>query len=507
MPPIITGKTSKPLKNQPKKPDFLAAYRAGEWLGVQDTIYYALRAQGVGSAIAASTSNKIAGSELSWSKLIRLINGGLKYPVLDRTFMIIPGSDWSLSFSPVERPVTKKDEHGNVMVDKRGKELYVRDAAKKVMYAPVFDENGDPVLAPVINFRVGIDNLPLRLTCERFHGKGARSRNVILNHLAAMGASVGDVNTDQKKTRRKKPLDADEVAAIIKTGWHRGAITIRRVCERAGAKTSWQAIIAYHSPRPDKNTETDAVVAVHRGIANFLTVAVLYPNRDKPWFPHAFSGDGIVRSKVMFGAERDRARRRGGGVGRRARNRLMAKVGDKERRLSSLHCWRAAAWLQRIIEEVNPKLVILDDFSTPIVSDSGESLPGMITRFPFAQLKLKVIDAITRRAGVEVIEVPSKYVSVQCPVCNNTDQGNIHKRAGVRCIPHLERDDRNAGTFVESGEFHCTMCHTVGDLDRIAALNLLIRVGDPDGKLRKGLWRYYEQINRVKEAEKKKKVG
>ena len=116
--------------------------------------------------------------------------------------------------------------------------------------------------------------------------------------------------------------------------------------------------------------------------------------------------------------------------------------------------------------------VVIDNFRSFDPDQPGPPWEPYVRNWPWANLLGKVIDAITRRAGVQIEERSCVYISQRCPDCGATAPANIVKTPVIR------------GVDVERGLFKCTACGYRGDVDTVAALNLGAHLGfKPPGRV------------------------
>jgi predicted Zn-ribbon and HTH transcriptional regulator len=179
-----------------------------------------------------------------------------------------------------------------------------------------------------------------------------------------------------------------------------------------------------------------------------------------------FSGHDIVKLKHQLYARKrlvqyDLTSRPHKGRGAKRHYKALARFNDKERRATMTHLWCAARWFQTFVEEHGASLVLIDDFISFDPDRSGPPWEPYVRRWPWAELKGKIIDALTRRAGVTVEERRSKYISQRCPECGHTEEDNVIKMPVIR------------GIYVEKGVFKCRECGFSTDVDRVAVMNLL----------------------------------
>ena len=179
-----------------------------------------------------------------------------------------------------------------------------------------------------------------------------------------------------------------------------------------------------------------------------------------------YPGHSVVALKNQLYARRkivsaDLAAQPHRGRGVRHHYKALAKLANAEQRATQTELWRAARWAQGIAETCGAKLVYIDDFTSFNPDQPGPPWEPYVRRFPWSDLKLKIIDALTRRAGITVQEKASRYISQRCPECGHVDKGNVAK------LPTIK------GSSVEKGIFKCLGCKFTKDPDMVAARNLL----------------------------------
>lgn len=381
----------------------------------------ALRRTGLVEYVYASVAKRVASSEFAGEKLRRLVRGDVAYPVHKRPAIAVRSRNWKVTVE------TGTDDR------KR------RWAQATVELTSLWPKGGR-----------------VRLVSDRIYGRGLAGQLAVLRELEKLGyATAGG-------------------------GWAKGAVTIRPHQE-PGRPRRWYVILPYTPPAPEVDHDPEAVVAVNRGMANFLTVAVLA--HGAVTF-HYYRGGEIVAAKGQFLRRQRRILRDVSdmpkGKGRRYRYRALARMESKHRRVVDTAIWRAARFVQRWAESVGACVVVVEDFASPVESDyvvqwsdQARRLRPYIRRFPFADLKARVIDALTRRAGTAVLEVPGAYVSRICPSCGHESAENVAR---------LPRAPESGET--EDGRFACEACGFDENLDAVACLNLMIRAGGP-GTVRK----------------------
>lgn len=366
---------------------------------IATTLNNALKNSGVSEYVYASIARKLLASEFSGARIKDLLRGDRTYPVIRNVGLMMRSRNWRLL---VESRVANGKTYEDVVVEV---------GALKVKTGRV------------------------RLVCASLHGGHmARARN-LLNNIAVLGWETHSEAT----------------------GWSKGALTIRPV-RRPGQLEKWEILIPYSAPRAN-TSKTETVLAVHRSVANMLTCVTSAGD------VYHFPGRDIVALKAQMYARRKPIQKelaanpkRGRGV--RSHFRALARLQGAEHRATETHIWRAAKWVQIRAEEAGASRVIIDDFASFDPDQPGPPFEPYVRTFPFAKLKLRIIDALTRRAGVTVEERPSKYISQRCPECAHVDAKSVVKVPTVR------------GADSEPGFFKCTKCGYRADVDKVAALNL-----------------------------------
>ncbi len=362
----------------------------------------ALRASGLSEYVYSSVARRIQLSELAGDKIRDLLRGEAAYPVLRRVGIMMRARNWQITS---ESRVANGKEYVDIVVE-------------------------------IAALRPGLGKM--RLVCKSLHGPKLAHSKKLIKALEALGTATTSTN-----------------------GWSKGALTIHPL-RRPGQPEKWMLLLPYASPRSTASS-SGTVVAVHRGVANMLTAAVAhqgnvttyqYPGRDIVLLKHQM----YARRKFVA---RDLAAKPHRKRGKRRHYAALARLSDKERRATETHLWSAARWVQNIAEAAGAKLLLLDDFTSFDPDLPGPPLQPYVRRFPLAELKLKVIDALTRRAGIPVQEVPSQYISQHCPECGNVDKSNVAR------LP------KTMGVDVEKGWFKCLKCGFETELDSVSVRNLL----------------------------------
>lgn len=249
-------------------------------------------------------------------------------------------------------------------------------------------------------------------------------------------------------------------------GYKRGTMTIKRKKRPQDAAAKWYCVVAYGSPKVEAAEERDCMLFVHRGVAHAVMAAVVTP--DGISF-HPYYGQDIVQHKAQMRARKKRYQRdmgpRGNGRGKRRRFRPLRSLGDKEQRATQTFLWRIARHLQTIAEGAGASTAVIENMGTfrcDAKDDKDKAIPPYIRNWPYADLKGKIKDAMTRRAGITVNEVPAHYISQTCPCCGHTAKDNVSK------LPRVFASEEWKG-----GVFRCELCRFTRDLDEVALLNMM----------------------------------
>jgi hypothetical protein len=241
--------------------------------------------------------------------------------------------------------------------------------------------------------------------------------------------------------------------------------------------SQWEARLCYQFPRP-AITEGTEVIAVHRGMHNFLTIA---KTTGEVWM---LPGDGYLQQKRAFSARRAQmaAHIRKGelghgarGHGVRRRYKVLTRLDDAEARMIKSACQKAAKYSEHpsdargqrsgvgvvdcALRGAPANVVLIEDYST-LPKDDARYMPS----WPWSKLKDAVAWAC-KNAGLELREVPAAYISQRCPACHWTDASNV-RTVSVR----------GDGTTTM---FECTAegCGFRRHVDAVAAFNMLAAGG------------------------------
>ncbi|MEX2716778.1 MAG: zinc ribbon domain-containing protein [Candidatus Sigynarchaeota archaeon] len=372
----------------------------------------AIKKSGLSEYVYSSVARRLANAEFRGDKLAKLLRGDIAFPSIARAGLMFRNRNWKLE---VEKEVVEKD-----------------DGKKVTYYHPIIT---------VTSLRPGTG--PFKFRADTPYGKSAASKEALLFRLAALGF-------DTKGTEG------------LAEGWAKGTLTVQRV-ERPGCKEEWQLILAYVSPRAQR-LKGESVVVVHRGVVNALSM--LAASEDDLVIGHHYPGNDIIQAKAQFQARRSRVLRDLTAKADRRNSpkhfRALRKIGNVERRFVDTAIHNMSKSVEKFAEVNNAKLVLIENFGnflTDFRDDNNHYLQAYLRRFPFYDLKMRCIDKVTRRQGVEVVEGPTRHCSQKCPLCAHVSSDNIAVRPRVPDKP---------------GRFKCVSCGFELGLDEIATLNILL---------------------------------
>jgi hypothetical protein len=354
--------------------------------------------------VYSSVARKLLMSEFAKSKLNSLLKGDVSFPVMRNVGLMMRNRNWSIR-------------------------LETRVVDGKTYVDPVVETSA---------FRKG--NGGMILHCRSLHAGKLERATGLLEELATAG---------------QLPETANK--------WRKGALIIRPV-RRPGQMDKWEILIPYQSPR--KFSGGQAIMSVHRSVANMLTAAVIDGSKLKI---HHYPGRAVVALKSQLYARRRSisrdlaARMHPMRQANRKHYRALARLSDAEARATQTELWRAARWVQGVAESVGAQVIFMDDFTSFDPDLPGPPMEPYVRRFPWSDLKDKAVDALTRRAGIKVQERKSAYITQRCPKCRISSKDNLVKMPKIR------------GTEVETGWWKCCNpgCGKEGDPDAIAGENLL----------------------------------
>jgi hypothetical protein len=382
-------------------------YTGAEIASLGDAVTGSLRASALSEYVYSSVARKLLLGEFSQTKLRALLKGEIAYPVIRSPAIMMRARNWRLR-------TEQRVANGKIYLD-----IEIEIAA----------------------LRPGLGKMTLG--CYSLHGRHLDKVKPVLAALQAMElATTGAADGPAK-------------------GWSKGALSLRPV-RRPGQPEKWQILLPYCAPRVNV-VGNAAVVAVHRSVVNMLSAAVLADGKVNVYH---YPGKTVVALKNQMYMRRrmvsqDLAAKPHAGRGNRQHYKALARLADAERRATQTELWRAARWVQGIAEKAGAMTVYIDDFTGFDPDQPGPPWEPYVRRWPWSELKLKIIDALTRRAGIAVAEKKSRYISQRCPRCGTVDAANIKQ------TPIVE------GIYVEKGVFFCRNCRFATDPDAVAAENLL----------------------------------
>lgn len=379
--------------------------------GISSAVNDSLRGSGVSEYVYASVARRLLTGEFAHSKLRSLLKGEVAYPVIHSPAIMMRARNWRLRCD-------ERVANGKIYLD---------------------------IVVEISALRPGLGKM--ELGCYSLHGRHLAKVRPILKALQVMEtATTGTADGSAK-------------------GWSKGALSLRPV-RRPGQPEKWQILLPYSAPRVSVSGNT-AVVAVHRSVVNMLSAAVLVgTGPDAKVQIYHYPGKTVVSLKNQMYQRRrmisqDLAAKPHAGRGKRHHYKALARLSDAEQRATKTELWRAARWVQGIAETAGASLLYIDDFTLFDPDQAGPPWEPYVRRWPWAELKLKVIDALTRRAGIGVQEKHSHYISQRCPRCGNIDAANVKQMPVIK------------GVYVEKGVFFCGKCRFETDLDSASAENLL----------------------------------
>ena len=369
-----------------------------------DILTDSMRTSDTTEYVYSSVSRKLLMSEFSKSKLNSLLKGDVSFPVMRNVGLMMRNRNWSIRLE-------SRIVDGKTYVD------------------PVVETSA---------FRKGKGGMILH--CRSLHAGKLERATTLLEELATAG---------------QLPETSDK--------WRKGALIIRPV-RRPGQMEKWEILIPYQAPR--KFSGGQAIMSVHRSVANMLTASVMDGSKVKV---HHYPGRAVVALKSQLYARRKSisrdlaARLHPMRQANRKHYKALARLSDAEARATQTELWRAARWVQGVAEAAGAQVVFLDDFTSFDPDRPGPPMEPYVRRFPWSDLKDKVVDSLKRRAGIKVQERKSAYITQKCPKCGFTSKDNLVKMPKIR------------GVEVEGGWWKCGNpgCDKEGDPDDVAGENLL----------------------------------
>jgi transposase len=219
-------------------------------------------------------------------------------------------------------------------------------------------------------------------------------------------------------------------------------------------KRKWFAILSYSKPKPD--FVRGNLFAVHRGMHHML-YGLDESERGTP----IFRGEDVRVLKLqMKKRARDLGRHRpelgtgAHGHGVRRRDAALIRLRDKEERFTETKMQQAAAAMVRAALSVGAGTIVVEDYSTidDAAIDETTEIGWLAKRWPW-YLQDQANRWAATKAGLEVLAVPSQFISRDCPNC------------GARC----EDADNKRGTFT------CPKCDYKRPIDYVNGLHMMRR--------------------------------
>lgn len=243
-----------------------------------------------------------------------------------------------------------------------------------------------------------------------------------------------------------------------------------------GGKGQWEGRLCYTYDKP-KPVIGSEIVAVHRGMHQFLTIADTRPAVRR------LPGDAWIAAKLGLTARRRSFMehiRRGElghgarGHGARRLHQAVRRLDDAEARMMRSACQQAAALVADHAIQIGARTVLIEDYSTLREQDTH-----YVPTWPWAQLK-GTIKWSCEKNGLELVEVPAAYISLTCPACEHVSADNVMH-----------------------GKFECTNCGLDWHIDSIAAFNMLRSVAgaEPVKKMQEKLLRLGKHMRGEQAAE------
>lgn len=243
-----------------------------------------------------------------------------------------------------------------------------------------------------------------------------------------------------------------------------------RIQEDDRGRIKWQAFVSLTYGVEEQTG--GRTMAVHRGVADALTVAVATDGKRESWTSTLASGGDILAHKAAYRARRASLGRhardasngaRGHGGLRRLEH--ITRLEDSEERWVRSKCQTLAARVMEIAKQRGVTRIVLEDWTNPAGPDLG-GVEWLVRSFPMAQLRAS-IEWAARMRGLDVAVVSGAYTSRICPSC-----GHEHESPPVK-----KSASPTTGTTRYS--FHCEKCQLWRPADYVAAWNLLLRDGKP----------------------------
>lgn len=200
------------------------------------------------------------------------------------------------------------------------------------------------------------------------------------------------------------------------------------------AKKKWFLRLTIIRPRPQRPPmNSDVVLAVNRGRNNFLyaisndgrTSRVIWPGNDILQFKKSIRARTLDLKRMRH--------HRGSGAHGHGRDRFFAsetRLKDYEINFVRTLCQRAAAALDQQAREIGAGTIVIEDFNTI----DSEDLRYVMS-WPWYQLK-QAIAWMCEKTGRTLVEVPSEYISSECPNCGNRDVSQVNHLGIFHCKGH-----------------------------------------------------------------------
>jgi IS605 OrfB family transposase len=298
----------------------------------------------------------------------------------------------------------------------------------------------------------------------------------------------GEISTLEQRAKRKdqEAIYRLEEICAVKLG-KVGVVYNER-------KKKWYALITWteHKPAPDANGQK---AACNFGASNFLYVmaedGVYYrdPGTDILALREQFDGQrsSVAQARRFFGSGAQ-------GRGKKRRNLVSKKVGDKESRRVESRIRESASWLTRWCQRHNVKTLYIENlkgirerFEQKTEGDAPENLKRLIHKWPYFETQ-EAIERSATKAGIKVVKKVAHLVTQRCPLCRHASPDNITEESHGGPVKLLRKTgpqnfivDTSKGSpfrLVEKRRwFKCTKCAARGHLDAIACVNHLIDVG------------------------------
>lgn len=235
---------------------------------------------------------------------------------------------------------------------------------------------------------------------------------------------------------------------------------VRLSRENHDGKKKWQAFLSYSFEVAA--IEKGRTMALHRGLRNFLSLAVSGEGTKEAYTTILETGEDVQRHKEIYQLRRrslaSQGRQLGAGAkghGHTRRYERLTKLEDSEERWVTTKCQEVAAHAIRIGEQRGVNQILIEDWTNPAkdgAPELGEHVERLVRQFPLARLR----DAITwaaQKKGWTVKEVSSAYNSRTCPHCNEVNEP------------------------VKGPTFKCSKCLLERSVDVIYVWNMLLNEG------------------------------